>query len=152
MLSTLACAGGAERDRDPGITDADGGVSSGQDGGQSGSIGLGFAIPVDQAKRIADELIATGSASHASLGVQVSNDRSVSGAKVVEVVHGSAADKAGLPSGVVITKLDDRPIATSNALVAAVRSRAPGDEVTLTYVNAQGKPQTVTVTLDKADK
>ena len=126
--------------------------SGGQDGGQSGSIGLGFAIPVDQAKRIADELIATGSASHASLGVQVSNDRSVSGAKVVEVVHGSAADKAGLPSGVVITKLDDRPIATSNALVAAVRSRAPGDEVTLTYVNAQGKPQTVKVTLDKADK
>ena len=55
---------------------------------QSGSIGLGFAIPVDQAKRIADELISTGTASHASLGVQVTNDKATPGAKIVEVVHG----------------------------------------------------------------
>ena len=54
---------------------------------QSGSIGLGFAIPVDQAKRIADELISTGKASHASLGVQVTNDKGTPGAKVVEVVR-----------------------------------------------------------------
>ena len=54
-------------------------------GAQSGSIGLGFAIPVDQAKRIADELIQTGTASHASLGVQVGNDAGVDGAKIVEV-------------------------------------------------------------------
>ncbi len=53
---------------------------------QSGSIGLGFAIPVDQAKRIADELISTGKASHASLGVQVTSDKSTPGAKVVDVV------------------------------------------------------------------
>ena len=54
----------------------------------SGSIGLGFAIPVDQAKRIADELISSGTASHASLGVQVSNDMTAHGAKIVEVVKG----------------------------------------------------------------
>jgi len=119
---------------------------------QSGSIGLGFAIPVDQAKRIADELIATGSASHASLGVQVSNDAGAHGAKIVEVTGGGAAAAAGLPSGVVVTKVDDRVIGNADALVAAVRSRAPGDKVTLTYLDPSGKTQTVQVTLGKAQQ
>ena len=117
---------------------------------QSGSIGLGFAIPVDQAKRIADELISTGTASHASLGVQVSNDTTTHGAKIVDVTKGGAADAAGLPSGVIVTKVDDRVIASADALVAAVRSRAPGDKVTLTYKDASGTPKTVQVTLGKA--
>jgi putative serine protease PepD len=119
---------------------------------QSGSIGLGFAIPVDQAKRIADELIANGSASHASLGVQVGNDAGTDGAKIVEVTGGGAAAAAGLPNGVVVTKVDDRPIGSADALVAAVRSRAPGDKVTLTYLDPSGKPQTVQVTLGKAQQ
>ena len=119
---------------------------------QSGSIGLGFAIPVDQAKRIADELISTGTASHASLGVQVSNDVTSHGAKIVEVVKGGPAATAGLPSGVVVTKVDDRVIASANALVAAVRSRAPGTKLTLTYVDPAGANQTVQVTLGKADQ
>ena len=124
------------------------GGDSGQS--QSGSIGLGFAIPVDQAKRIADELIQNGTASHASLGVQVGNDASVDGAKIVDVTSGGAAAAAGLPSGVVVTKVDDRVIGSADALVAAVRSRAPGDKVTLTYLDPSGKPQTVDVTLGKA--
>jgi putative serine protease PepD len=116
---------------------------------QSGSIGLGFAIPVDQAKRIADELIRNGSASHASLGVQVSNDAATDGAKIVEVNAGGAAAAAGLPSGVVVTKVDDRVINSADALVAAVRSKAPGEKVTLTYLDPSGKPQSVQVTLGK---
>jgi putative serine protease PepD len=119
---------------------------------QSGSIGLGFAIPVDQAKRIADELIKTGSASRASLGVQVSNDVNAQGAKIVEVVKGGAAATAGLPNGVVVTKVDDRVIGSANALVAAVRSRAPGEKLTLTYLDSDGAPKTVEVTLGKADQ
>jgi putative serine protease PepD len=119
---------------------------------QSGSIGLGFAIPIDQAKRIADELIQSGSASHASLGVQVGNDASSHGAKVVEVTAGGAAAAAGLPSGVTVTKVDDRVIPSADALVAAVRSKAPGDKVTLTYLDPSGKPQTVQVTLGKAQQ
>ena len=119
-------------------------------GAQSGSIGLGFAIPVDQAKRIADELISTGTATHASLGVQVSNDNTTHGAKIVEVTQGGAAASAGLPSGVVVTKVDDRTIASADALVAAVRSRAPGDKVTLTYLDPSGNPKSVEVTLAKA--
>lgn len=117
---------------------------------QSGSIGLGFAIPVDQAKRIADELISTGTASHASLGVQVSNDTTTHGAKIVEVTKGGAAATAGLPSGVVVTKVNDRTIGSADALVAAVRSRAPGEKITLTYLDATGASQTVQVTLGKA--
>jgi putative serine protease PepD len=117
---------------------------------QSGSIGLGFAIPVDQAKRIADELISTGTATHASLGVQVSNDTTTHGAKIVDVTKGGAASAAGLPSGVVVTKVDDRVIGSADALVAAVRSRAPGDKVTLTYTDPSGADRTVQVTLGKA--
>jgi len=119
---------------------------------QSGSIGLGFAIPIDQAKRIADELIQSGTASHASLGVQVANDTSTHGAKIVEVTSDGAAAAAGLPSGVTVTKVDDRVIGSADALVAAVRSKAPGDKVTLTYLDQAGKPQTVQVTLGKAQQ
>ena len=122
----------------------------GSEEAQSGSIGLGFAIPVDQAKRIADELISTGTASHASLGVQVSNDTAINGAKIVEITEGGAAAGAGLPNGVVVTKVDDRPIAGASALVAAVRSKAPGEKVTLTYLDAGGDSQTLQVTLGKA--
>ena len=119
---------------------------------QSGSIGLGFAIPIDQAKRIADELIQNGSATHASLGVQVGNDAATHGAKIVEVTGGGAAAAAGLPSGVVVTKVDDRVIGSADALVAAVRSKAPGEKVTLTYLDPSGNPQTVQVTLGKAQQ
>jgi putative serine protease PepD len=117
---------------------------------QSGSIGLGFAIPVDQAKRIADELIQGGTASHASLGVQVGNDATVDGAKIVEVTADGAAAAAGLPSGVIVTKVDDRPIGSADALVAAVRSKAPGTKVTLTFLDPSGQPRSVDVTLGKA--
>jgi putative serine protease PepD len=119
---------------------------------QSGSIGLGFAIPVDQAKRIADELIQTGSASHASLGVQVQSDPNTHGAKIVDVNGGGAAAAAGLPNNVVVTKVDDRVIDSADALVAAVRSKAPGEKVTLTYTDPSGGNQTVQVTLGKAQQ
>jgi putative serine protease PepD len=119
---------------------------------QSGSIGLGFAIPVDQAKRIADELISSGKATHASLGVQVTSDKITPGAKVVEVVPNGAAATAGLPKGVVVTKVDDRPINSADALVAAVRSKAPGDRVSLTFSDPAGGSRTVQVTLGKADQ
>ncbi|OBG97219.1 serine protease [Mycobacterium sp. E3251] len=119
---------------------------------QSGSIGLGFAIPVDQAKRIADELISSGKASHASLGVQVTNDKGSPGAKVVDVVPGGAASSAGVPKNVIVTKVDDRPISSADALVAAVRSKAPGDKISLTFQDPAGGSRTVPVTLGKADQ
>jgi putative serine protease PepD len=118
-----------------------------QGGGQSGSIGLGFAIPVDQAKRIADELVSTGTVQHASLGVQLGSGNDTHGAAVAGVVDGGPAAQAGLPNGAVITKLDNQVIDGPDALIAAVHSKAPGDNVTLTYDDPSGASRTVQVTL-----
>jgi putative serine protease PepD len=128
-----------------------GGGDAGSGGQQSGSIGLGFAIPADQAKRIADELVSTGTATHGSLGVQLSNDATRSGgAAIGEVVEGGPAAAAGVPSGAVITKIDGQVIDGPEGLVAAVRSRAPGDDVSVTYLDDSGAAQTTHVTLGKA--
>lgn len=121
-------------------------------GGQSGSIGLGFAIPVDQARRIADELVDTGKATHAVIGVQVPSQSDVRGARVMEVTGGGPAERAGIPSGVIITKVDDRLVTDGDSLIAAVRSYAPGDTVRITYTDAQGgSEKTVDVQLAAAE-
>lgn len=126
------------------------GGGSGAGGGQAGSIGLGFAIPSDQAKRIAGELVSTGTATHGSLGVQLSSDQNASGGAAISgVTADGPAAAAGVPGGAVITKIDDQVIDGPEALVAAVRSRAPGDTVSLTYVDG-GVPATAQVTLGKA--
>ncbi|RKT52454.1 S1C family serine protease [Saccharothrix australiensis] len=98
---------------------------------QGGSVGIGFAIPVDQARRTAKELSETGKATQTVLGVQVT-DGTDGGARVREVTPGGAAEQAGLRAGDLITKFGDRVIDSSDALVAAVRSRAPGETVQLT--------------------
>jgi putative serine protease PepD len=130
-----------------GVSSAMASLGSATPNSQGGSIGLGFAIPVDQAKRIADELIARGTATHASLGVQVVDDPSVHGARIVAVTDGGPAAAAGLPAGAVVSKVDNRVITSSDALVAAVRSVAPGDKMTLTYVDSSGASRTAQVTL-----
>ncbi len=120
-------------------------------GAQSGSIGLGFAIPVDQARRVADELIKTGKATYAQIGVKVRAQDDVNGARVLEVTPDGPAAKAGIPNGAVVTKLDDQIIDSGNALIAAVRSHRPGDKVKVTYADEQGKnSKTVEVTLGEA--
>ncbi|WP_242453780.1 trypsin-like peptidase domain-containing protein [Mycolicibacterium sp. P9-64] len=115
--------------------------------GPGGSIGLGFAIPVDQAIRIADELVATGKATHATLGVEVVTDGSLRGAKIDQVASGGPGAAAGLLPGALITKVDDRVITTANDFVAALRSKAPGDTLALTYAEPSGTVETVQVTL-----
>ena len=120
-------------------------------GTQSGSIGLGFAIPVDQARRIADELTKTGKATHALIGIQVPSEDDTNGARVIDVTAGSPAEKAGIPKGAIITKVDDRTIDAGDALIAAVRSHAPGDKVKVTYTDDKGGNQkTADVTLTDA--
>jgi putative serine protease PepD len=122
---------------------------SGQSSG--GNIGLGFAIPIDQAKPIIDELVAKGKATHARLGVQVgdaeSSDGLQQGATIGEVTTGGAADKAGLKAGDVVTAVNGKVIASGDALVAAVRSHRPGDEVTITYNRGGQTGQTAKATL-----
>ncbi|MFS4487822.1 S1C family serine protease [Dietzia kunjamensis] len=119
--------------------------------GSSGSIGLGFAIPVDQARRIADQLIKQGFATRAVLGVSVSDAPDVDGALVRGVEPGGPAEGAGIREGSVITGVGERPIEGGDALVAAIRSRAPGDTVTVTYASREGEtPDTVDVILGEA--
>jgi putative serine protease PepD len=115
----------------------------GQGGGQGGSVGIGFAIPIDQAKRTADEIVKTGKATQTVIGVSVKTAPD-GGAAINDVVAGGAGERAGLKAGDVVTKLDDRRIDSSDALVAAVRSKAPGDKVKLT-IGANSR--TVEVTL-----
>ncbi|WP_045823993.1 trypsin-like peptidase domain-containing protein [Williamsia herbipolensis] len=122
-------------------------------GAQAGSIGLGFAIPIDQAMRVAQELQQTGRATQAGLGVSVqsaSANAQTPGAQLSAVTPGGAAAKAGIPSGAVVTKVNDRVIASGDALVAAIRSHAPGDQVAITFT-ANGTSRTVNVTLDTLD-
>ncbi len=116
-----------------------------------GSVGLGFAIPVDTAREIAEQLISTGSAVHAALGV---NTRSVTdgtrdGALVLNVEPDSAAAEAGIREQDVIIAVDDRPVGSSEELVVAVDSRRPGDVVTIDLVR-NGSSTTVQATLDQA--
>ncbi|WP_327146739.1 S1C family serine protease [Nocardia sp. NBC_01327] len=120
-------------------------------GAQSGSIGLGFAIPVDTARRVADELIKTGKATYAQLGVKVRAQDDANGARILEVTADGPAAKAAVPNNVIVTKLDDQLIDSGNALIAAVRSHRPGDKVKLTYTDDQGNnAKTVDVTLGEA--
>ncbi|WP_430331357.1 trypsin-like peptidase domain-containing protein [Rhodococcus sp. ACT016] len=116
-------------------------------GGQGGSIGLGFAIPVDQARRIADELVKTGKATQAIIGVQVSAKETTDGAAIVDVTPGGPAEKAGIPKGAIVTKVDDRIVTTGDSLIAAIRSHAPGDTVKVTYKDSAGNAKTVDVQL-----
>ncbi|MFI9510397.1 trypsin-like peptidase domain-containing protein [Nocardia sp. NPDC052566] len=117
-------------------------------GAQSGSIGLGFAIPVDQARRVADELIKTGHATYAQIGIKIQRQDTVNGARVIESTPDGPAAKAGIPANAIVTKVNDRAIDSGDALVAAIRSHQPGDKVKITYTDEQGNnPKTVEVTL-----
>jgi putative serine protease PepD len=114
---------------------------------QIGSVGLGFAIPADSAKRISDELIATGTASHGSLGVQVDTDPSAHGATIIGVGDGSPAAASGLSNGALITKIDHQIIENADAFVAAVQSRAPGTRVTVGIIDPSGRQRIVDIIL-----
>ncbi|GGW61088.1 S1C family serine protease [Streptomyces griseoloalbus] len=122
--------------------------------GQSGSIGLGFAIPINQAKYVAQELIKTGKPVYAKIGASVSLEDTTGGAKITDqgaggadpVDPGGPADKAGLKPGDVITKLDDRVIDSGPTLIGEIWTHKPGDEVTITYERG-GKQQTTQLTL-----
>ena len=123
-------------------------ASLGLGSGQAGSIGLGFAIPIDQARRIANELVHTGKATQALLGVTVPAGQPDDNAAVVrDVTAGGAAAAAGIQPGEMITKVNERLIDSGDALVAAIRSQPPGSQVTLTVKNSAGVTRQVQVTL-----
>ncbi len=125
---------------------------------QSGSIGLGFAIPINQAKIVAQQLIKTGEPVYPVIGASVSLEEGTGGAKISEegasgseaVTPNGPADKGGLKPGDVITKLDDRVIDSGPTLIGEIWTHQPGDTVKLTYTR-DGKQRTAEVTLGQRE-
>ncbi|MEO6713796.1 MAG: PDZ domain-containing protein, partial [Mycobacteriales bacterium] len=123
-------------------------------GGQAGSIGLGFAIPIDTAKDTVGQLLATGKAVHPQLGVTVDiiDEESAEKLKVAQgalvntVTAGGPAEKAGLQRDDVITKLNDTPVKSSDQLVRDIRRFKVGDTVHVTYIR-RGQEATADVVL-----
>jgi S1-C subfamily serine protease len=116
--------------------------------GSTGSIGLGFAIPVNAMKRITEALIRDGQVKHADLGL---NSKSVSaetaeGAQVVNVNDNGAAKQAGIEEGDVITRIGDRAVRNAPELIVAVRQHEPGQQVPVVLAR-QGRELTIQVTL-----
>jgi putative serine protease PepD len=132
-----------------GINSAIASLSSTTDS-QAGSIGVGFAIPVDEARSIAEQLIRTGKATHPVIGVQAQtvggDGNGPRGARVTVLVPGGAAKRAGVRVGDVITKVGDRAVTSVDQLVVALRTHEVGDKVTLTLVR-DGARTTVDVVL-----
>lgn len=113
-----------------------------------GSIGLGFAIPIDTARVIAQELIRTGHYQHAELGINAASvtDGKSDGARVQNVQQGSAAAEAGIVENDVITKVGNRVIGSADALTVAIHERAIGERVPISLIR-DGRQLVVTVTL-----
>ncbi|MCB4207789.1 S1C family serine protease [Arthrobacter sp. UM1] len=129
--------------------------SQSSSGSDSGNSGLGFAIPINAAKRVAESLMKDGKASHGFLGVQVKSQppsgvsgESIfsTGAVINQIESGSPAEKAGLRKGDVITSVDSMVVEDAKSLTAAVRTFASGQQAKF-KVNRDGKEQEITVTL-----
>jgi putative serine protease PepD len=121
------------------------GVNAQIDSDSGGNDGVGFALPINAVKSVANTIIAGGTVQHAYLGIRV-GDAANGGASVGSVVSGSPADKAGLKTGDVVTAIDGKTIENADELTASVAAHAPNDKVTLT-VTRDGKTLTLDVTL-----
>ena len=124
-------------------------ATMGNAAGQAGSIGLGFAIPIDTAKRVANEIITNGSAQTPVIGVRLDMQFTGPGAKVIEVTEGGPAKAAGLRVDDIILAVNGQQIADSTQAIVTIRANAPGDEVTLSIIR-DGQPQDLRLTLQAA--
>jgi putative serine protease PepD len=134
-----------------------GAQSLGGDKQQSGSIGLGFAIPSNQVKRVAEQLIKGGKVTHPIIGACMDMSYQGSGARIATngsgtqcktgvIAPGGPAEKAGLKPGDVITSFGGKPIGGADELIVAIRSKSPGETVQVVYTRA-GQSKTVQLTL-----
>ncbi|CAL9576676.1 hypothetical protein SUDANB174_04908 [Streptomyces sp. enrichment culture] len=135
------------------IRSADGGGTE-SDGGQAGSIGLGFAIPINQGKRVAEELINTGRATHPVIGITLDMNYTGDGARVSAgdgaggpaVTTGGPGAKAGIKPGDVITAVDGQRVHSGEELIVKTRAHRPGDRLELT-LERDGKETKVSLVL-----
>jgi putative serine protease PepD len=115
-------------------------------GGQAGSIGLGFAIPINQARVTAEQIIADGEASYPVIGATLQMDPASDGAVIAEVVPGEPAAQAGLRSGDRVVAINGQPVRGPDELIVAIRTKQPGDTVSLSFIRSQ-QEETVEITL-----
>jgi len=117
--------------------------------GQSGNIGLGFAIPINEAKRIYTEIITspTHTSTRPLLGVFFDTNYTGIGAKISQLVTGEGAEKAGIPVGSIITAIDGSRIPDQLAAIVKIRSYAPGTTISVTVTLPTGGSKVFTVKL-----
>ncbi len=140
-------SGGALLDSLGRIIGVNSAIATVSSGGVSGNIGLGFSIPINEAKRVIDELIATGKSTRPFLGVEFDTTFTGTGAKILRLTAGEAAEKAGIPAGSIITSIGGLRIADTTAAVVRIRSYAPGSTVSIVVDLPNGSDKTFTVTL-----
>ncbi len=114
--------------------------------GQSGSIGLGFAIPINQVTRISEELINTGTSTKPIIGVSLDQSYQGEGARVQEITPDGPAEAAGLEAGDIIVEFDGKPVTDATSLIVDIRSMKPGDDVAISVQRGSGT-QDLTLTL-----
>jgi putative serine protease PepD len=143
-------SGGALLDSRGRIVGVNSAIATLSSGGTSGSIGLGFAIPINEAKRVVNELIATGKSTRPVLGIFFDSTFTGTGAKISRLSPNEGAEKAGIPAGSVITAIDGVKIADQVGAIVKIRSYAPGSTITVTVTLPTGGSQSFRVTLGSA--
>jgi putative serine protease PepD len=123
-------------------------TTGGSIGGESGNIGVGFAIPIEQVKITSDQILKTGEARYPVIGAKVQTGKDDgTGAAIDEVVGGTPADRSGLQKGDVITEVNGERVTDGISLIVAIRAHQPGETLQFTLTRA-GQERTLEVTLD----
>lgn len=143
-------SGGALVDTQGRIIGVNSAIATLSSGGASGSIGLGFSIPINEARRITDEIIATGKSTRPVLGVFFDGTYTGPGAKISRLSTGEAADKAGIPVGAIIRAIDGVRVADIEATIVRIRSFAPGATVSVLVDMPAGGQRTFRLILGSA--
>lgn len=143
-------SGGALVDSQGRIIGVNSAIATLTSGSTSGSIGLGFAIPISEAKRVIDEIIATGKSTRPVLGVFFDPTYRGVGARIGRVIPGEGAAKAEVPAGAIIRSIDGIKIADSDTAIVRIRSYAPGAVITVVVDLPSGVSKTFTITLGSA--
>lgn len=143
-------SGGALIDAQGRIIGVNSAIATLSSGSTSGSIGLGFSIPINEAKRVIDEIIATGKSTRPVLGVFFDTAYTGEGAKIAKLSPNEGAEKAGIPVGAIVRSIDGVKIPNTDAAIVRIRSYAPGAIVTIVVDLPTGGSKTFKVTLGSA--
>jgi len=124
-------------------------TTGGAFGGESGNIGVGFAIPIEQVRTTVDQILRTGEARYPVIGAQVrtGSEQDGTGARITKITEDSPAEGAGLQEDDVVLAVDGKPVSDGISLIVAIRARVPGDSIELTVVR-DGQERDYTLTLD----